>query len=574
MGQYATSGIGMYKSDIFWLVWNDGGSDISNGHSQDFALPDGSTLTATFSNVGDANPDFPRFWTHESYSGNKHDDYYHIRPDREDTMMIQVQSPNVYTMTLTLTRSGGLSGLPLHLVYADAEDNKENEYTQATTDGDDWQFLELMNYSSTATIKSNNQQAVAFRDADKTLQQRGVFPSECPGGIYLTQNASTLDIELYSPAGFSGMAFGIWFPFDYGDAEGYGTAAHFKSVELTGGYNPSPGTADTMTFTNFFAGSGEVTVTTPGLMMGGGVTADLPTNYNDNASADDSDGSVSFVNYDGSGTYEAEVTVTNITGSAAYLVGYMDFNHDGDFEDGNEQSATVVANSSGTYTVTFTGVPQEIFTEVTCRFRLSSNQSQVESPTGFAIDGEVEDYKIAEAVFPVSLISFEVRAVNGKARLRWATDAEVNSSHFDVQRSVDGNLWQNLSQVPAQGNSAQIVNYESWDDNPMPDRSYYRLRQVDLDGQNWYSALIEYFPRQNALKVWGSEGQISLNTPTPIHELSLYDLSGRRWSSWTFPTGLTGFKRLSLPDGCPDHVYLLISGQHGTWREGRKLLMK
>jgi hypothetical protein len=53
-------------------------------------------------------------------------------------------------------------------------------------------------------------------------------------------------------------------------------------------------------------------------------------------------------------TYTVSVDVVNATGSNAYLVGYIDFNKDGDFLDTGEQSATVTAATSASYNVSFT----------------------------------------------------------------------------------------------------------------------------------------------------------------------------------------------------------------------------
>ena len=97
-------------------------------------------------------------------------------------------------------------------------------------------------------------------------------------------------------------------------------------------------------------------------------------------------------------TYSVLVNATNTTGSDAYLVGYIDFNQDGDFGDTNEESAPVTVPSSATnpqgYLVTFTTPAGMTDGTTYARFRLSGTQSQVESPTGSATSGEVEDYAL------------------------------------------------------------------------------------------------------------------------------------------------------------------------------------
>ncbi|NRB65531.1 MAG: hypothetical protein HRU40_21360, partial [Saprospiraceae bacterium] len=96
-----------------------------------------------------------------------------------------------------------------------------------------------------------------------------------------------------------------------------------------------------------------------------------------------------------------KVFVKNITGSDAYLRGFVDWNDDGDFEDSyaSQKSNVVVIPSgqSGTYDVTFY-VPQDpnpLPERVGARFRLSNTQSAVLISTGpdddNDVNGEVED---------------------------------------------------------------------------------------------------------------------------------------------------------------------------------------
>jgi hypothetical protein len=66
--------------------------------------------------------------------------------------------------------------------------------------------------------------------------------------------------------------------------------------------------------------------------------------------------------------------------------------------------------------------------------------------------------------------------------LTWQTASEFNSSHFDVEKSRDGENWQLLSTVPSAGTSNELITYQSFDKNGTNGNNYYRLRQVDIDG--------------------------------------------------------------------------------------------
>jgi hypothetical protein len=67
--------------------------------------------------------------------------------------------------------------------------------------------------------------------------------------------------------------------------------------------------------------------------------------------------------------------------------------------------------------------------------------------------------------------------------LSWQTASEHNSSHFDVEKSRDGESWQVIETIPSAGNSNELLNYIAYDQvtNIL---NYYRLNQVDIDGAN------------------------------------------------------------------------------------------
>jgi hypothetical protein len=83
---------------------------------------------------------------------------------------------------------------------------------------------------------------------------------------------------------------------------------------------------------------------------------------------------------------------------------------------------------------------------------------------------------------PVELVSFSGICDNGLINLTWQTASEFNSSHFDVEKSRDGENWQLLSTVPSAGTSNELITYQTVDQNGTKGNNYYRLLQVDIDG--------------------------------------------------------------------------------------------
>ncbi|MFN4146819.1 MAG: T9SS type A sorting domain-containing protein [Runella sp.] len=93
-------------------------------------------------------------------------------------------------------------------------------------------------------------------------------------------------------------------------------------------------------------------------------------------------------------------------------------------------------------------------------------------------------------IVPVELIYFRGKAENNRVRLQWATATEINSSHFDIERSTDLREFGRIGQTPSAGDSRQRIEYSFLDEAPLPGVNYYRLRQVDRDGTTAFSKII------------------------------------------------------------------------------------
>ena len=86
---------------------------------------------------------------------------------------------------------------------------------------------------------------------------------------------------------------------------------------------------------------------------------------------------------------------------------------------------------------------------------------------------------------PVELVSLAAvcEESGNEVKVRWTTGSEQNSSHFTVERSIDGFSWEILGTVNAAGNSTSNLNYELIDSDVRAYALiYYRLNQFDLDG--------------------------------------------------------------------------------------------
>lgn len=102
-------------------------------------------------------------------------------------------------------------------------------------------------------------------------------------------------------------------------------------------------------------------------------------------------------------------------------------------------------------------------------------------------------------VTPVVLTAFTVTVKNYDVLLNWQTASEVNSSHFSIEKSVDGQHFTAIASVAAQGFSDVRVNYNFTDNKPVNFNkpTYYRLNMVDRDGSSKYSKVLSVVLKTN-----------------------------------------------------------------------------
>ena len=101
---------------------------------------------------------------------------------------------------------------------------------------------------------------------------------------------------------------------------------------------------------------------------------------------------------------------------------------------------------------------------------------------------------VACSALPIELLEFDVYMVNTAVNVKWSTATESNCDYFMVERSIDGIDWEGIAQVNGSGNSSTIHFYNTVDLNAPYGYNYYRLKQVDYNGQ------YEIFPIKSVYK--------------------------------------------------------------------------
>jgi SdrD B-like domain/GEVED domain len=117
-----------------------------------------------------------------------------------------------------------------------------------------------------------------------------------------------------------------------------------------------------------------------------------------NNQSNDEDGAILNVLRNSMTSYNVQLKATNIGTTPAKLIGWMDFNKNGTYQEAEGVQVIVPAGTTnGTFTLAY-AIPTGSLSEndrIYARFRLSTDPSlSIATPGGIALDGEVEDYSI------------------------------------------------------------------------------------------------------------------------------------------------------------------------------------
>ena len=114
------------------------------------------------------------------------------------------------------------------------------------------------------------------------------------------------------------------------------------------------------------------------------------------------------------------------------------------------------------------------------------------------------------APLPVEWLSFDATEVSSNVLLQWKTASESGNDYFNVERSTDGTSFETIGQVQGNGTTSTISSYTFTDYTPGQGLIYYRLQQVDIDGQ---------FDRSKIVPVRIGDGVSTPQLfPNPIHD--------------------------------------------------------
>ena len=132
---------------------------------------------------------------------------------------------------------------------------------------------------------------------------------------------------------------------------------------------------------------------------------------------------------------------------------------------------------------------------------VGSNNSVI----GFA----VARYNNVSSSLPIKMTLFTAYKGNRTVVLNWHTSSEINNKIFIVERSSSANTsannFQEIGSVKSRGRENESNTYNFIDEKPLNSKNYYRLKQVDHDGNSTYSKIVNVdFGKNSTYKIYSN----------------------------------------------------------------------
>jgi Secretion system C-terminal sorting domain len=142
---------------------------------------------------------------------------------------------------------------------------------------------------------------------------------------------------------------------------------------------------------------------------------------------------------------------------------------------------------------------------------------------------------IQATALPINLISFSGKKVNQTNVLNWQTSQEINATHFEIERSIDGLKFEKIGKVGLNESKKYEFQDASYLSPVTSNLNYYRLKLLDLDGKFAYSKIINIANEDlTGFQNLSGLGTVGNFYPNPsIDNFTNIDIFSNEKSEWT-----------------------------------------
>ncbi len=182
-------------------------------------------------------------------------------------------------------------------------------------------------------------------------------------------------------------------------------------------------------------------------------------------------------------------------------------------------------------------------------------------------------------LLPITFTNFSGMLQNNDLKntvlLEWSTVNEINSCCFNIEKSSDANLFSTIGMTNADNDVSEVYKYEFIDQDPFMGYNYYRLKQLDIDGEFTYSntITINNYGLCDNVEITVEDNFINIYTEcNNVREVALYNLLGQKINTYSLTEGENSF---SIPNGLEGIALLIFTdGVSNTTKFTKKVFLR
>jgi hypothetical protein len=164
-------------------------------------------------------------------------------------------------------------------------------------------------------------------------------------------------------------------------------------------------------------------------------------------------------------------------------------------------------------------------------------------------------------LLPVELTYFNASYNFPFAHLTWRTESELNNDRFEIEKSFDGVNWKYLTSINGNGTKNTASDYNYVDEEIIETITYYRLKQIDYNGDFSYSSIENVVPLNSESSMFypnPSSDKIYINSMVEFG-YHMMDQLGRIVQKGINPAGVNYISIKELDAGI---YFLIVNGTY------------
>ena len=176
-------------------------------------------------------------------------------------------------------------------------------------------------------------------------------------------------------------------------------------------------------------------------------------------------------------------------------------------------------------------IQEEEVTNLTTSIEVGNDDPVTEFPSYEPVTIGKRRYELDR---PVLLLDFKgIPAGDLISQLDWSTSLVINNTHFTIERSTDGKTFSSIGTIETGEKTGSITSYQFFDKQAVEGNNYYRLMQINPQGEPEFSPvrMVNFAPKYFKVSCTPNPADdyllVDIQSPVAIKSITLADASGR-----------------------------------------------